>query len=733
MPQGDRIRGVETREGVSQIEVSADPNTLNGGAGVVAAAGTLAINPASTLMYYNTNGTPTGWEVFEAGGAGTGEINTGANVGTSGGESFRDKTGVVLNFRRVRGVDPITGATNGDYIDVGLDFTTLALEATPLDADEILFRKASNDTYFRVTLSDVLKFAGDVTDGLSVGTGADVYKLKSGSVLHFRSVLATLPVAVSEGTNELTLSFTMTGVTPIATPVVGTDLLILQRGVAAPTQATVADLPFVPLADAATGVSLGGGTDIYTGMVGTVLQFRSITFATDSPVKWSSTASEIDFQFHISSATPGTPTSVDHIIYESFTDGKNYNADFSEVADILPFVGNNLGTGADVYKNKTGSTLHFRSLLVAASNTPLVYSELTNEIQLDFDIEGLTLATEIIGADSILVKDATTNVHHYGTVDQLPFGTGDGTITGGISLGTGADIFIGEVSNVLQFRTIAFEIPGPIQWTIASNVIEFQFHISGATGGTPTGNDFLIYESFTDGLNYHADIGEIADAMPFTGLSLGTGRDVYKTKSGTTLQFRSLIATLPIVNAENANDITFTFNLVGLGSTTVQGTDLVLVNRAGTNYAVAASTFLAATPQTFGLHWRRTTDINLPHNTTTTITWNNEVRDTIGKTPGSTLTPGTAGVYQINVMIGLTGLSTEPIAMQVFIYKNGVEFARTRLPAIQSTSISRIPLSHAMLFSVSDYLTVKINQTNTLSSAVTVKEAYLTVDLLGVT
>ena len=84
-------------------------------------------------------------------------------------------------------------------------------------------------------------------------------------------------------------------------------------------------------------------------------------------------------------------------------------------------------------------------------------------------------------------------------------------------------------------------------------------------------------------------------------------------------------------------------------------------------------------------------------------------------------------------MIGLTGLSTEPIAMQVFIYKNGVEFARTRLPAIQSTSISRIPLSHAMLFSVSDYLTVKINQTNTLSSAVTVKEAYLTVDLLGVT
>ena len=1074
MPQGDRIRGVETRESVGQIEVAGDPNTLNGGAGVVAAAGTLAINPITSFMYYNADGTPTGWEEFgTAGGIPTGETNTGANVGTSGGESFRDKTGVVLNFRRVRGLDPITGVTSGDHIDVGFDITTLSLNPSPLAADEILLRKASNDTYFRTTLLDVLDFAGAIkgaislgtgtdiyvgvvsdilqfrsltfetpgpiawvvtaneieftfrigsvtpgfptgddfliyqsfTDsqhynadigevaaampfvGNSLGTGVDVYKNKTGTTLHFRSLLvaaSNTPLAYSELTSEILLDFDIENLT-LATEVLVADKILVKDAVTnVHHYGTVSQLPFVLLTDAATGVTVGAGTDIYTGMVGSVLQFNSISFEIPGPIQWTIASGDIEFQFHITGATVGFPTVDDFIIYESFTDGDNYNADIGDLANALPFVGNSLGTGADVYKNKTGSTLHFRSLLVASSDTPLAYSELINEIQLDFDIETLTLATSIEVADNILIKDSVTNVHLYGTVSQLPFVLTSDAATG-VSLGTGTDIYTGMVGSVLQFRTIAFETPGPIAWTIASNVIEFTFRIGSVTPGFPTGDDFLIYQSFTDSLHYNADIGEIAAAMPFvglslgsgaevyktktgttlhfrsllatlpiavsegtneitfsftmtgvsaitlpvvgtdtlilqrggaaptvatvadlpfagtslgsgtdiytgmvgtilqfrtisfeipgpiqwtiisndiefrfnitsttpgtptandfliyqsfsdslhynaaldsiaavlpfTGISLGTGADVYKQKSGTTLQFRSLIATLPIVNAENANDITFSFNLVGLGSTTVQGTDLVLINRSGTNYAIAASNFIqtgiinsgsnlgngegvydsvlgsallfksldekspasglkisntvsevqfnldiAGMESTasfgtdtyfaaerfsvqgtikkiswqnirkpLGAHWVRSTDFSLAHNANIAITWQTKARDTLGNAIGSNFTPPIAGVYQINVQVGMTGLTTEGISMQIILYRNDVDTARVRLPAVATTGISRLMLTHALEFNGStDKFRININQTNGSSSAVTVKEAYLTVDLLG--
>ena len=56
------------------------------------------------------------------GGGGGGQNNTGANVGSGPGESFRDKTGVTLNFRTIQSSDDsLAVATAGDEIDLKID------------------------------------------------------------------------------------------------------------------------------------------------------------------------------------------------------------------------------------------------------------------------------------------------------------------------------------------------------------------------------------------------------------------------------------------------------------------------------------------------------------------------------------------------------------------------------------------------------------------------------------
>lgn len=81
----------------------------------------------------------------------SGEVNTGANVGTGAGLVFRDKTGAVLNFRRLKGLGSLTVAVNGDDIELSAaggawfedEFsptagqTVFALTQAPSDANSI--------------------------------------------------------------------------------------------------------------------------------------------------------------------------------------------------------------------------------------------------------------------------------------------------------------------------------------------------------------------------------------------------------------------------------------------------------------------------------------------------------------------------------------------------------------------------------------------------------------------
>jgi len=66
-----------------------------------------------TIQKFVFDGTT--WQEFVVG---TGEINTGANVGAGAGTIFRDKIGVVLNFKSLIGGDNITVTNNADDITI---------------------------------------------------------------------------------------------------------------------------------------------------------------------------------------------------------------------------------------------------------------------------------------------------------------------------------------------------------------------------------------------------------------------------------------------------------------------------------------------------------------------------------------------------------------------------------------------------------------------------------------
>jgi hypothetical protein len=124
--------------------------------------------------YILDNHSPTSW-VAIGGGGGGGEANTGANVGTGGANtagSFRDKTGVTLNFRRVVGSASVTVTENGDDIELTAPGAT-----------------------------------GEANTGANVGGGVgNVFRDKTGVTLNFRTLVQGASMLLSQAADTITVA-----------------------------------------------------------------------------------------------------------------------------------------------------------------------------------------------------------------------------------------------------------------------------------------------------------------------------------------------------------------------------------------------------------------------------------------------------------------------------------------------------------------------------------------------
>ena len=123
----------------------------------------------------------------------SGKISDGANIGTTGENVFAGKSGSVLQFRKLKASTNMTVTTVGDEIH----FAAVIPPAT-----------------------------GEVNSGSNVGTGANVFKLKSGLNLQFRSITTSGGLSHSEGTDEIDI------IGPVLTSLAGTTGLDVYAGFA---------------------------------------------------------------------------------------------------------------------------------------------------------------------------------------------------------------------------------------------------------------------------------------------------------------------------------------------------------------------------------------------------------------------------------------------------------------------------------------------------------------------
>jgi hypothetical protein len=472
----------------------------------------LAINPANGFMYYNKDGEPTGWEQF-----GTsdptpgGEANTGANVGNAGGNPFRDKTGVVLNFRRSQGIAPITAADNGDLIDFDFNIEPLTLVASAVDADHVLMRQASSGNNVRIAVSDFLGVVGEENTGINLGDGVQVFASKSGVTLQFRSIdeIATDPITWVQ--NALDVTATLDFSKPPATASVDpADLILIAKdGTLAVERATAADF------DVTTGSNLGPGRQVFEAKVGSDLRFRTLIQTTNDPIVLVQDGDSIDFTLDIEqAATIATPIQeTDVVLIQRPLAGVTSTA----ISTLL--AATSVGTGVDVFKGRVSGVAEFRSLTTVVGN-PMLVVERTDDAEIVFRMDDLTPITSLNSDDAFVVF---RNDSSYARIDWSNFQTG------GANLGTGANVFSALVGQDLEFRSLTTVAANPMSITEQTTEIDIEFDILKVALNPFVAQDDQVLVKRVDDTYARVLWSTLQPIGAVSGVNLGTGAAIVGT------------------------------------------------------------------------------------------------------------------------------------------------------------------------------------------------------------
>ena len=459
----------------------------------------------------------------------TGEVNTASNIGT-GSNVYKEKVGSDLRFRRINGGGDITVTQNTN--DITIDFTE----------------------------------TGEANTTSNAGGGFPLALPKNVLDFPFRTLLAGTNIQITQQSNTLTLSATGVGENNtssnqgggigLALPKSGVDLPF--KTLAAGSLITITELnnvlTFATTAQNNTASNLGGGSQVYKQKVGSNFEFRTLVGGTNVDLVQSGTEITINstdtgeantminlggvstegvffqksgVQFQMKSLKAGnnvTLSSTNNEITISSTDTGEANT------------GANVGTGSNVFRDKTGSTLNFRRL---QGGSNITVTQQSNDI--------------VIAA------------------------TGLGEINDGLNVGSQAEVFKEKSNLDLVFRTLEAGPSGNVSITQLANTIQIdsintgevntavslggtadvykqkvaaEFEFRGITGGT----NVTITENPNEIVISATDTGEVN-----SGVNVGsTNYQVFKQKSGDDLQFRSIVAgsnvTMSYAGAGN-NDI----------------------------------------------------------------------------------------------------------------------------------------------------------------------------------
>jgi hypothetical protein len=277
----------------------------------------------------------------------------------------------------------------------------------------------------------------------------------------------------------------------------------------------------------------------------------------------------------------------------------------------------NVGAGFEVFKQKTGVDLEFKTILAGAgiivSDGPdsMTISSNTAGVNTLFDLTDTTISgvadNQLLQYNSSSAKwenvtfpltgISDVNIPSPNNGEVLTFnsstgqweanvapGSGGGESNVGANVGTGIGLFRDKVSTTLNFRSL---IAGT-NITLVNNGDDITINSTGGSGGSgevntasnvgggqgifrqKTGVDLELKSLLSSGsisLNSTTDAITISSsAEANTASNVGTGTAIFKQKSGINLEFKSLVAGTNITLVNNGDDITINSTGGGGGS-----------------------------------------------------------------------------------------------------------------------------------------------------------------------
>lgn len=189
------------------------------------------------------------------GGGGGGGVTDAANVGGFA-EVFQSKVGTILNFRTLQAGPNITITQNANDISI----------------------EASSG-------------AGDITNGANVGGFAEVFQIKAGATLNFRTLQAGTNMSITQNANDLLLDATgditnaanVGGFVQVFQSKVGTTLNFrtLQAGTNITLTQNANDVLIDATGDITNAANVGGFAQVFQSKTGTTLNFRTLQAGTN--------------------------------------------------------------------------------------------------------------------------------------------------------------------------------------------------------------------------------------------------------------------------------------------------------------------------------------------------------------------------------------------------------------------------------------------------------------------
>jgi hypothetical protein len=519
------------------------------------------------------------------------ETNTVSNLGTGGITVFKNKVGVDLQFKKINGDNIIIITDNGvnDKIDISFDINGLFLDTNPDEGADFVVTYDTSDTVNKKVLINNLSLA-EINTASNVGSGIGIFKQKTGINLEFKKINSDntnkcILITDDIANNEVDISLDINSLTANASPDESTSFIVTYD-----TSSTTHKKVLInnlPNGEITSASSIGvGGVNIFKQKTGVNFEFKNINSSntnlgiiiTDDVVN-----NEVDISLDINGLTEDIAPdgAADYMLtYDTSTSTHK-----RVLLNTLPTGQNNtassVGTGIEVFKQKTGADFEFKKFNSNTSTTGIQIFDngTTDELNILLDISSLTTKISPNSTDFLVTYDTSVGSLKKVLLSDIPVaGGGEANTVSGVGV-SGLSMFKQKVGANFEFKNINSTLVDDgiaiIDNTTCNHVdIALQINNLNTDAAPIASTDFIMtYDTSASQLK-KVLISTLPIGEANTASNIGTvGIGLFKQKTGIDLEFKKInsdVATgVTIIDSTSVNKIDISFDISGITEDTV--------------------------------------------------------------------------------------------------------------------------------------------------------------------